>query len=155
MRIREEPGRLTLDSASWWVSGGFAAAILLALFFGIGAIRGGEAEGWWLIFVAVFLSTFLLAFTERCQLVLDEGRAEMIYRRRTFRGHAETRRPLADLMRAEVHTQTSDGGGTHRMELIVGAERIPFRHVLRGGDSAKRAAEAVNAWLRARGVDTA
>ena len=155
MRIREEPGRLTLDSASWWVSGGFAIAILLALYFGMDALRAGDAEGWWGIAIAAFLSIFLMAFTDRCQLVLDEESGEMIHRRRTLRGHTETRRPLADLMRAELHTTNSDGGGTHRMELIVGAERIPFRHVQRGGDSAQRAAEAVNGWLRARGVDTA
>ena len=152
MRIKETEGRLTLDAASWWVSGGFAVAIVLALGFGITALREGHSDGWWLLFVAAFLVPFLLAFTERCQLILDARGGEMIHRRRTFLGHTETRRPLGDVFRAELKTSSSgDGGPTHRMEMVVGNERIPFRHVQRSGGSAERAKDAVNAWLRANG----
>ena len=149
MKIDDTPRRLTIDAASWLTSSVFALCILLALFFGIGALRAGSGEGWWLIFIAAFLSLFLLAFTERCQLILDRDLGEMIHRRRTFAGLVETRRPLRDVHRAEIAESRSGDGSTRRMEVLVGGERIPFRHVKRGSRSPMAAAEAVNRWLDA------
>ncbi len=103
---------------------------------------------------SAFFALFFWVFVRRNQLLLDRRAGTVTLRRRTLSRYSETIHDLDHLSRAIVQTSRGDDSDTHRMALILSggmdAGTHPFTAVYTSGTGARRAADAVNAWLHAR-----
>ncbi len=152
--VRNTPEQLILRSVPWVMSILLCAFFLGAIGFGLNAFFKGEfAEAFWgLLALPAFLSIFLIAFIRRDEVILDRSRDLLELRHATLLRRTKVRHALHNLDRAMVQTSNSgDSGPTHRAALVLhggmDAGTHPVSPVYSSGNGAKRAVDAINAWL--------
>ena len=152
--IYNTPEQLILRSRPWLLAVVFGACILGSVAFGLNALVAGERGQalWGLIAIPAFLALFLVIFVRRDDVILDRSRDLLELRHSTLLGRRKVQHRLADLERAMVQSDNkSDDGPTYRVALVLhggmDAGTHPVTPVYSGGDGAKRAADAINAWL--------
>ncbi len=152
--IRNTPEQLILRSAPWLLALLLCGFILGAIGFGLNAFFAGDRSGmfWGLLGIPAFLAIFVVIFIRRDEVIMDRSRDLLELRHSTFFGRRKIKHSLTHLKQAIVQTSNSgDNGPTHRVALVLeagmDAGTHPVTPVYASGKGAKRAADAINAWL--------
>ena len=100
----------------------------------------------------VFGAIFNLAFIRRTQILFDRPANLVEMRRKSLLGYQRRTWALEHLDRAEVQSSRSDNTNTYRAALVfdggMDAGTHPITLVYSSGGGARRAADAINTWLR-------
>jgi len=156
--VRNTPDQLILRSVPWILSVTIGICILVSVGFGLnGLLTGLLTEAFWgMIGIPAFVAIFIAVFVRRDDLILDRSRDLLEMRHSTVFGRTKVQHQLRHLESAVVQTQPGDaeGGPTHRIALVLSggmdAGTHPVTPVYVGGNGARRAADAINDWLKHR-----
>jgi hypothetical protein len=150
---RETPDQLIVEEVPWGIAIGLVLFILFFAAVGLFLL----SEGVWMGLIFLLGGGglgfgALWAFVRRVQLILDRVSGAITLRERTLFGMTEERHPLAELQGAEVAQRTSRNREgrtrrTARVELLMGAHRLPLTEVYSSGRHHLRVARAINDWL--------
>lgn len=151
--VRDTPEQLILANRPWPLGAGI---VLFILTFAAAGLLIATEEPW---FGLLFGGTGVLlgagafaAFVRRTQVILDRGSGQILIRRRSVLGYAESKLPLAELTGAELETTrsaTPDGRGStlYRPVLMVSAGPYPIVKSYTNTSGPKRLVDAINRWL--------
>lgn len=163
---RNRPDQLILADTPWFI--GIMLIIFILAFVGPGlalASTGGEGIIFGLIFAlgggGLGFGAFC-AFVRRVQIIFDRPGNRIVIQRQSVFGRETVEHTLANLSHAEVERTTStreDRSQTlYRPVLVLdngmSEGRHPIVEAYSSGSGARQLAEAVNAWLPARQVDS-
>lgn len=150
---RNNPEHFVLDHVPWVLSVVLTLFTLIFAGVGLGMLLSGDMFGVMFLVVGGGLGVACMAvFIERIQLILDRNAGQVRLRKQSLFGYSEDKRELAGLHGAIVETsRDSSGRETFRPALVVdtlaGPEAWPVSQVFSSGRGARKAVEAINAWL--------
>ncbi len=158
--VRNTPDQLILRSVPWVIGIVLSGAILgLSAASLTGFLQTEYLFGTVMLLSALFVGVFFALFVRRDDLILDRSRNQIELRHATVFGRHKVRHDLTHLRNAIVQQQSAAGSGskndtalTFRVALVLeggmDAGTHPVTEVFSDGNSALKAADAINNWLK-------
>ncbi|WP_298974758.1 hypothetical protein [uncultured Roseobacter sp.] len=151
----DTPDRLVIESRPILLSLALVAMILVLLYAAFSAYSAEEiGKAFFILVITIVLMGPSLWFAvERVQVVFDRRAQTCSLHKRRMSGDERQTHPLSDVTRAMIQTRKGDhdNADTHRIALVLGADRLEKRHGLtqsyRSGPQAEKVVQRINAWL--------
>ncbi|MCX7558614.1 hypothetical protein OS190_03485 [Sulfitobacter sp. F26204] len=152
---RNTPDQLIIENNPIWLAVFVSAFAMVFVAIGLFNIGAEPVMGFAFIGGGLFFGIlFNLAFIRRTQLILDGPRNLVELRRRGWLNYVSMTWELRYLDRAIVESSNSGDSTTYRAAFVINggmdAGTHPVTLVYSSGRGAKRAKDAINAWLDSR-----
>ncbi len=153
--VYDTPDQLVLRHRPLLFSSALVLATLFLTYAGLDNAAHGNTGDALMCFAVVvgLLGPGLWYAIERVDVIFDATRKRCTIQKRRMSGNHSEEHALTSITRAMVQTHkgSSGDGDTHRVALVIGADKLENRHGLTrsfaSGRQAAQAVERINSWL--------